>query len=133
MFKKWAVILFMICSVLVGCYCNPVEASTGQIVYRLDEAEDCESLFGDPTKDGTVANFLQQIFSIIGYAAPLLCLVLSVFEFVKATASQDKDALAKALKRTLKRIVYAILLFFLPMLINFLFPLLGWYGTCGIQ
>lgn len=114
-----------------------VEALSGEVQYSFatpaKEAKDCEALFGDPKKDGTFANFLQQIFTIIGYAAPLLCLVLSVFDFVKATASQDKDALMKAIKRTSKRVILAIVLFFLPLLINFLFPLLGWYGTCGIQ
>lgn len=110
-----------------------VEAYTSDVTYRLSEASDCNSLLGDPKKDGTFANFLQQIFKIMGYAAPLLCLVLSIFDFVKATASQDKDALMKAVKKTGKRIVLAIILFFLPTLINFLFPLLGWYGTCGIE
>ncbi|MDE5888420.1 MAG: hypothetical protein K2H20_00195, partial [Bacilli bacterium] len=104
-----------------------------EVVYSLSEQQDCNSLLGDPKRDGTFANFLQQIFTIMGYVAPLLCLVLSVFDFVKATASQDKDALMKATKRTAKRIVLAIVLFFLPTLINFLFPLLGWYGTCGIE
>jgi hypothetical protein len=67
------------------------------------------------------------------YAGPILCLVLSISDFVKATASQDKDALSKATKTTGKRIVYALILFFIPTLINFIFPLLGWYDTCGIK
>ena len=61
-----------------------------------------------------------------------MCLILSVADFVKAAASQDKDALVKAGKTTGKRVVYALILFFIPTLINFLFPLLGWVGTCGI-
>ena len=48
-------------------------------------------------------------------------------------ATQDKDALMKAMKNTGKRLILAVLLFFLPTLINFIFPLLGWYGTCGIK
>lgn len=141
MSKKILFILIMIFSTLFLLNIEKVEAFNGDNVYTLaggtynspKEKADCESLFGNPNVDGTFANFLQQIFSIIGYAAPVLCLVLSVFDFVKATASQKKDALEKAAKTAAMRVVYAIVLFFLPMLINFLFPLLGWYGTCGIQ
>ncbi len=133
MYKK---ILFMFL-IVFGMYfligIERVEAYSSDVIYSLSEEQDCNSLLGDPKKDGTFANFLQQIFTIMGYVAPLLCLVLSIFEFVKATASQDKDALMKATKNTVKRIILAIILFFLPTLINFLFPLLGWYGTCGIQ
>ncbi len=112
-----------------------VFAGTGEIHYQLagEKEENCESLFGNPKKDGTFANFLQQIFTIMGYAAPILCLALSTFDFVKAAASQDKDALNKAIKSTIKRLILAVILFFLPTLINFLFPLFGWYGTCGIE
>lgn len=110
---------------------NSVEAYSPSSIYVLDDA--CNALLGDPEAEGTVANFLQQIFTIIGYIAPLLCVVLSISDFVKATASQDKDALMKAMKTTAKRLVLALLLFFLPTLINFIFPLLGWYGTCGIK
>ncbi len=115
-----------------------VKAASDDVIYRLDyisaeEYRDCEGIFGDVGKKDSVAYFLQQVFKIMGYAAPILCLVLSTFDFVKATASQDKDNLSKASKRTIKRVVLAIVLFFLPTLINFLFPLLGWYGTCGIE
>lgn len=92
-------------------------------------AEECDGIF-----DEEVIKFMQQIFDVFKYAAPLLCLVLSVSDFVKAAASQDKDALIKAAKTTGKRLVYAIILFFIPNLINFLFnDILGWYGTCGIS
>ena len=62
-----------------------------------------------------------------------MCLVFSTIDFVKAAASQDKDALAKAGKNAGKRVIYALILFFVPVLIEFLFPLLGWVGTCGIS
>ncbi len=99
------------------------------VTYSLAEGtDDCDGIF-----DKEVIDFLQQIFNVFKYAAPLLCLALSIVDFIKATASQDKDALVKAAKMTGKRIIYAIILFFIPDLINFLFNLLGWYGTCGIS
>ena len=103
---------------------NEVNAS----VLLLDVAAECKDVI-----DQEVYEFLQQIFNVIKYAGPILCLVFSVIDFVKAAASQDKDALTKAGKTTGKRVVYALILFFIPTLINFIFPLLGWYDTCGIK
>ena len=96
-------------------------------VLLLDVAAECKDVI-----DQEVYEFLQQIFNVIKYAGPILCLVFSVIDFVKAAASQDKDALTKAGKTTGKRVVYALILFFIPTLINFAFELLGWVGTCGI-
>lgn len=111
----------------------PVEAYSNNIIYKLDESSDgCNAIFGDPNNSNSVAYFLQQVLTVMQYAGPILCLVLSISDFVKAAASQDKDALTKAAKTTGKRIVLAMVLFFIPVLVNFLFPLLGWYGTCGI-
>ena len=92
----------------------------------------CNHIFGDPKTEGSFANYLQQIFNVFKYLAPALVIVLSIVEFIKAAASDDKDALLKASKKTGIRIVLAIVLFFIPGLINFLFDKLGWYGTCGI-
>ena len=132
MVKKIIFLFLMVISCYFFFHTERVYAYSGEVNYKFaTKEENCESLFGNPKKDGTFANFLQQIFTIMGY--PLLCLVLSTFDFVKAAASQDKDALMKAIKNTIKRLILAVILFFLPTLINFLFPLLGWYGTCGIE
>lgn len=138
MLKRFLLILIVLFGTFFVVSQNVVYAD-GNVEYHLasknEMATDCDSLFGnpeDPNKQ-SVAYFLQQIFNIMKYAGPILCLVLSISDFVKATASQDKDALTKATKTTGKRIVYALILFFIPTLINFIFPLLGWYDTCGIK
>ena len=129
--KLLLIILLLVGGVFLSV--TPVKAldNSYDITYSLAggrTADDCEGVF-----DKEVIEFLQQVFNVFKYAAPLLCLALSIVDFLKATASQDKDALTKAAKTTGKRIVYAIILFFIPNLINFLFNLLGWYGTCGIN
>ncbi len=131
--------IFIFILVLFGAFfminTNEVFAMNTEVVQRLDG--DCiageDALFGDPSNPESVAYFMQEIFNLFKYAAPILCLVLSVFDFSKAAASQDKDALVKAGKTTGKRLILAFVLFFLPTIIDFLFPLLGWYGTCGIK
>lgn len=113
---------------LVSKEVKALEVPSYEVTYSLADTDDCDGVF-----DKEVIDFLQQIFNVFKFAAPILCLALSIVDFVKATASQDKDALKKAAQMTGKRIIYAIILFFIPTLINFLFDLLGWYGTCGIS
>ena len=122
---------------LFFCFIIPVKAISSEEVTSsplvlLDTNDKCNHVFGDPNTEGDFAYYLQQIFNVFKYLAPALVIVLSTVEFIKATASDDKDALMKATKKTGIRIVLAILLFFIPGLINFLFDKLGWYGTCGI-
>ena len=62
-----------------------------------------------------------------------MCIILIIIDLVKAVASQDKDALTKVGKTSAKRVGYALVIFLLPTLIDFLFNILGWYGTCGIK
>lgn len=134
-------IIFLILMLLFAFFVTNMETveaysiTNNEVVYSLAEGDEkgCEGILGSPSDSTSVAYFLQQIFNLIKYAGPILCIVLSVADFVKATASQDKDLLTKAASKTGKRIVWALVLFFVPVLIEFVFPLLGWYGTCGIS
>lgn len=135
MHKKLLIIIYIIFCFSIMANLNTVEAYSlsNEVSYRLDEEADCDAILGDPNDKDSFAYMLQQIFTIMGYLAPVLCLVLSTIDFLKAAANQDKEGLTKAFKATAKRLILTIILFFLPTLINFVFPLLGWYGTCGIE
>ena len=88
--------------------------------------------FGDPKTEGTFAYNLQQIFNIMKFLGIILAIVLTIKDLVYAVAEQKNDTFPKIGKTALKRLVYAILIFFLPTVLNFIFSLLGLYGTCGI-
>ena len=89
--------------------------------------------FGDPKKNGTFANYLQKIFNIMKFLGIVLAIIMTMKDLTLAIADDNKDMLAKLGKKTLKRIIYAVLIFFLPDLINLSFDILGLYGTCGIS
>lgn len=95
----------------------------------------CESYLGNPKTKGDPAYYLQFVFNLIKYAAILLLFALTVMEFSKAVVSSNQDAMKKALQNTIKRLIIAVVIFFLPILIKFVFELLGIYsaGTCGIS
>lgn len=93
---------------------------------------DCNEVLGSPEDPESTYTLLQQIFTILKFASPIMVLFFTIMEFIKATASQDKDFLSKAIKHTVIRMVAGVIVFLLPTLFDFAFNLLGWYGTCGI-
>ena len=53
-----------------------------------------------------------------------MCLLgFSIADFFKAIVSNDKDALKKAGSTTVKRFIYCVIIFFLPIIIDFLLDL----------
>lgn len=67
------------------------------------------------------------------YIVPALIIVLSILDFIKAMASQSDDEMKKAQGKFIKRLIIAILLFLLPLIINFLLKTFGMYSSkCDI-
>ncbi|CDF20324.1 unknown [Clostridium sp. CAG:609] len=93
--------------------------------------EECAA-FGKPSDEGSPAYWMQQALEIMKYIGIIALLVLTTLDFIKALAQNDKDALKKASNTAIKRFIYCILLFFTPMIVEFLMSLFGAYGTCGI-
>lgn len=92
----------------------------------------CGGLLGDPTKSNTVAHFLAQTLKFIQFCGPILVIVTTILDLIKATTSGDKDALQKMLKKTAQRIIYAVLLFVFPSILDIILKWTNIYGTCGI-
>ena len=88
-------------------------------------------LGADVTKD------LYGALKIFKIAAPLLVIGFTIFEFVKALAKGDiTSELKKLSQRLLKRCIYAVILFFLPVLVNQVMQLANVWdenGTCDFS
>lgn len=65
----------------------------------IPDADTCIAYLGDAAIQGTPAWYLHQIFNIIKYGSIILCLVLTIIEYVKAAASNDDNAIKKHRKR----------------------------------
>ncbi len=92
----------------------------------------CTSIFGDKTNFKYPAYWIQWCLNVIKYLAIGALLLLVTMDFFKALVQNDKDALKKAGVTAAKRFVYCILIFFLPIIVDFIMSLFGAYGTCGI-
>ena len=74
---------------------------------------DCNS-WGDAKRD------MQNIFNFMKIVIPLLIIGLSTFDFIKAIVEKDDKDIKKAFKKLLKRFAFAILFFFIPVILDLL-------------
>ena len=80
-------------------YDNDKDSSTNP---NINELSKCDSLLGDPNQKpngstpGSPAFYLNVIFSVLRYVAIAILFVLSVMDFLQATAAHDDDAIKKA-------------------------------------
>ena len=98
-----------------------------------DGSGKCQAILGDPEDVDCPAYWLQWVLNVMTYIAIAALIVLSMVDFIKATVSNDKDALKKAGVTATKRFFFAVILFFLPIIIDYIMSLFGAYGTCGIE
>lgn len=94
------------------------------------EINSCNAIIGDPDNVGSFAYYLRIIFKIMCYSATVLLVVLTIYDYSKYLFSGDGDALSKCNKRAIKRIIFAVLIFMLPTLVNSLMYLFGFYDKC---
>ena len=85
-----------------------------------DDIDNCQSLLGNPDIPGSPASYIVIAFDVIKYVALVLMIVLSVMDFTGAIAKQDKDAMAKVLKKLMLRFILCIIIFLLPWLVKLL-------------
>lgn len=95
--------------------------------YILDN---CFKNGGNSTKvdiscDGLISkslrNIINDVLSYIRIGVPLLLIILLGVDFAKATFSGDEKAISKSKNNAIKRIIIAIVIFFVPTLLNLLF------------
>lgn len=88
----------------------------------------CKGLFGD-----TLTGMVQDAFGLMKIAGPILVIIMTTMDLIKAVTSGGKDDLPKLGTKTVKRLIYAVLLFVIPSLLDWLFSLFSIYGTCGLS
>ena len=99
-----------------------------------EKKDTCEKILGDPENcDGKCpAYWIQWILDTIKYIAIVALVLLVTVDFLKAVVNNDKDALKKAGTTSIKRFIYCVLIFFVPLIVKLIMNLMGVYGSCGI-
>ena len=102
---------------------------------QYNQPQNCNSLLGNPGDSNSVAWLVDKILSYLTIVGMALVVVLSSVDFAKVVMKGDDDAMAKATKKLITRLILAGLLFFVPTLTSAIFALFGLTSdaTCGLQ
>lgn len=66
---------------------------------------------------------INQVMNIVRIAIPLLLIGLITLDFAKATFAADDKAIAKSKKNAITRIIIAVVIFFVPTILNLIFDI----------
>lgn len=96
--------------------------------------DDCSQLI-DTQTEGSFGWLLQKLLNYIKIAGPILVVLLSALDFIKAIASSEEDAFKKAQSRLVVRLVAALALFLVPTFVELLLGLINGINdpTCGLK
>ncbi len=114
---------------IYSAFANELDALQGNSFYQR---VDCASLLGDTDNPDHTAYWLNLILDIMKYLAIIALVVLSVLDYVTAVTSNDGDAIKKATGKTVKRAIYTVVIFFVPIILNFVLSLVGLTSNCPI-
>ena len=78
----------------------------------------CNAVF-----EGNLEEYLTKIFSIMKYLGIVLCVGMTIYDFVKALLDSDKEIMNKLVKKAFTRLILVAVLFFLPTFINLIIKL----------
>ncbi|MBQ3142496.1 MAG: hypothetical protein IJB82_03215 [Bacilli bacterium] len=114
---------------LFGCKnsTTKTDEDEGNLNIKIGDELTCEELLTDNAK-----LFVKYAIVFIRIISPILMIVLSSFDFMKAISSKDDDELKKAFKRLETRGIILVLIMLLPTIINILSRLFGVFDSCSI-
>lgn len=83
-------------------------------------------------KNSLTGKMLYDLYNLIKFAVPIILLVMSVLDFIKAIATNNNDEIKKSTSKFIKRLIIAILILVLPTLLYFILNDLIGLETCLI-
>ena len=75
--------------------------------------------------DAMIPTFISNIVTLVQIAIPVILIVLGMLDLGKAVTSNDEKQMKEAQKTLIKRIIYAVLIFFVIAIVKFVFGVLG--------
>ena len=85
------------------------------------------------TIDSMIPNFVSTIVNVIKIAIPIMLIVFGLIDLGKATIAQKDDEIKKAQTTFVKRIIAAVLVFFVVAIVQLVFGLLNNAQDAGTQ
>ena len=124
--KKLKLFTFTIINFM--CLSMPVFAAG-----TMNHADKCNALIGDFNTPGDFAYYLNIAFDVIKYVGIIFVIILTILDIIKVVTNGDKGAYKNTWNTFFQRLLYAVLLFFIPIIIKLLLSVAGIAGTCSIS
>lgn len=108
----------------------------GDLEYNEIFASSCDSLLGVKTNPDAPAYYIHTAFTWIKYVAIIILVVMSMKDFAYAVVSKDEESIKKATSICVKRFIYCIIIFLLPIIVE---QVMGWAklvddpSICGLE
>lgn len=106
----------------------------------LDLNKDIAAIEGKPVGTNScgfsekLLAWIVNILRWVKYIVPVLLIILSILDFIKAMASEKDDDMKKAQKHFVTRLIVAVLIFIMPLIIEFVLDKMGFSAdSCGIR
>lgn len=94
-----------------------------------DPEGNCKAtILGNPEDEESVAWLLKKLFTYLKILGPMIIIIMSGIDFSKAIINGDDETLQKCYKKLITRLVLAVVLFFIPTLVEVLLELFGLMG-----
>lgn len=108
-----------------------VEKSNSTALIAAKVVENCdETYLGCVDQEEDLAWLLQKILNYMKILGPTIAIVFGTLDFTKAIVASDEEKMKKAQSSFVKRLIAALLLFFVPIIVELL---LGIFGITGIS
>ena len=79
---------------------------------------------GALTVDSMIPSFVSNIINVFQLAIPIILIILGMIDLGKAVMSNDEKEMKGAQSKLIKRIIYAVLVFFIIAIVKFVFNVL---------
>lgn len=110
-----------------------------KIMAGSSNISDCggsSGILGDVNDEESTAWLIQKLLNYLKILGPTIALILGSLDMGKAIVTSDDENMKKAQSRFIKRILAAVLLFFIPLFTQVLLGLFGITSdnaTCGLK
>ena len=113
---------------------NKIYTNNANLNNLNQEYSECSQLI-DTETEGSFGWLLQKLLNYLKIAGPILVVLLSALDFIKAIASSEEDAFKKAQSRLVIRLVAALALFLVPTFVELLLGLINGINdpSCGLK
>lgn len=96
----------------------------------VTDSNTCDYIFGGYNNPEYLGYYMVKLLDAIKIMGPILVIVMTIVDLVKVIALGKPDELNKLAVKSLKRIIYAVLLFIIPVVLDWGFKLFSVYGVC---